>query len=73
MRMAFAYTRILIGMVLMLSGVLIGAPLALALEVGEPAPDFTLPSSTGDSITLSQFRDKKHVLLQFYTMDFNPT
>jgi peroxiredoxin len=60
-------------MVLALTSLLIGATLVLALEAGEPAPDFTLPSSTGDPITLSQFRDKKHVLLQFYTMDFNPT
>ena len=73
MTMVSAYTRILIWIIMPLTSVLLGATLALALEVGELAPDFTLPSSTGDPITLSQFRDKKHVLLQFYTMDFNPT
>lgn len=30
------------------------------------APDFTLPSTTGGSITLSDFRDKKNVLLYFH-------
>src|SRR5882724_368804 len=45
---------------------------APALEVGEEAPDFTLPSTTGEMIRLSQFKGLKHVLIQFYTMDFNP-
>jgi peroxiredoxin len=45
---------------------------ALALEVGDEAPDFTLPSTTGEMIRLSQFNGLKHVLIQFYTMDFNP-
>ena len=45
---------------------------APALEVGEEAPDFTLPSTTGEKIRLSQFKGRKHVLIQFYTMDFNP-
>jgi peroxiredoxin len=60
-------------MYMTLMGVLIGPSLALAVDVGEPAPDFILYSSTGDKVSLSQFKDKKHVLIQFYTMDFNPT
>lgn len=50
-----------------------GAGTATALEVGERAPDFTLPSTTGEEITLSQFRGKKLVLLEFYVHDFGPT
>ena len=46
---------------------------ALALEVGEKAPDFTLPSTTGEQISLSQFRGKQHVLLEFYVRDHAPT
>lgn len=46
-----------------------GAP---ALDVGELAPDFTLPSTTGAPIRLSQFQGRQHVLIQFYSMDFNP-
>lgn len=45
---------------------------ARALEVGDRAPDFTLPSTTGESISLSQFRGKKLVLLEFYAADFRP-
>ena len=46
---------------------------ALALEVGEQAPDFTLPSTLGEPISLSQFRGKQHVLLEFYVRDHAPT
>ena len=45
---------------------------AAALDVGEKAPDFTLPSTTGGEIRLSQFRGKKLVLLEFYGADFSP-
>jgi len=41
-------------------------------EVGEQVPDFTLPSTTGEDISLSQFRGKKFVLLEFYGVDFAP-
>jgi len=43
-----------------------------ALEVGELAPDFTLPSTMGEPISLSQFRGKQPVLLEFYAVDFSP-
>lgn len=35
------------------------------LRAGEEAPDFELSTSNGESVKLSQFRDKKHVLLEF--------
>jgi hypothetical protein len=43
-----------------------------AVDVGDKAPDFTLPSTTGEKITLSQFRGKKLVLIEFYGADFAP-
>jgi len=52
----------------------IGGPgAARALEVGQPAPDFKLPSTFGNDISLSDFRGKKFVLLEFYGADFAPT
>ncbi|MBI4573556.1 MAG: redoxin domain-containing protein [candidate division NC10 bacterium] len=51
----------------------VGAGVATALEVGEQAPDFTLPATTGENISLSQFRGKKLVLIEFYVSDFAPT
>jgi len=44
-----------------------------AVAVGDRAPKFTLPSTTGKKIRLSQFQGKKSVLLFFYSQDFNPT
>jgi hypothetical protein len=52
---------------------LAGLTLAAAVEVGEPAPEFKLPSTFGNDIALSDFRDKKWVLLEFYGADFAPT
>ena len=45
---------------------------AWAVEVGDKAPDFTLKSTNGAKISLSQFNGKKHVLLEFYGADFSP-
>ena len=57
----------------LLTGVLSGAGVATAVEVGEKAPDFTLASTTGKDISLSEFLGKKSVLIEFYGVDFNPT
>lgn len=42
------------------------------VEVGERAPDFELPSTTGGKIRLSDFVGKKNVVLEFYVLDFSP-
>jgi hypothetical protein len=57
----------------LLAGVLSVADVAVAVEVGEKAPDFTLPSTTGKDISLSEFLGKKYVLIEFYGADFDPT
>ena len=44
-----------------------------AVEVGESAPDFKLPSTTGLDVALGDFKGKKWVLLEFYGSDFTPT
>ncbi|HKD11026.1 MAG TPA: redoxin domain-containing protein [Thermoanaerobaculia bacterium] len=44
----------------------------MALKTGDPAPDFTLPATVGDKVTLSDYRGKKSVLLLFYPLDFSP-
>jgi hypothetical protein len=65
--------RRLIVLGLLLTGILMGIGVATALEVGDQAPDFTLPSTTGEEISLNQFRGKNIVLLEFYGVDFAPT
>lgn len=42
-------------------------------NVGDPAPDFSLPASDGQTYSLSQFRGQKHVVLVFYPGDDTPT
>ncbi len=66
-------TKTLFLLCVMLAGILALVGVATALEVGDKAPDFTLPSTTGVKIGLKQFRGKKHVLLEFYIADFGAT
>jgi peroxiredoxin len=40
---------------------------------GELAPNFTLKASTGEDVSLEQFKGSKNVLLIFYPLDFSPT
>ncbi len=46
--------------------------LAVALEVGDKAPDFELDSTKGGKLKLSSLRGK-NVLINFYRADFDPT
>jgi peroxiredoxin len=45
-------------------------PPKTSLKVGDVAPDLTLPSTTAKSITLSEFRGKKNVVLAFFPAAF---
>ncbi len=38
---------------------------AARLRAGEEAPDFSLPTLDGETVRLSAFRDRRHVLLEF--------
>ena len=60
-------------LIALLAGGLLVPGNALAVTVNEPAPDFTLPSTTGEAISLSQFRGKKMVLIEFYGINFATT
>jgi len=44
----------------------------LKVRVGDAAPDFTLPTIDGKSITLSQFRGLKNVVLSFVPAAWTP-
>ncbi|WNS41644.1 thioredoxin-dependent thiol peroxidase [Paenibacillus sp. MMS20-IR301] len=43
----------------------------MTVKLGQEVPDFTLPSSTGEAISLSQYRGRK-VLLYFYPKNMTP-
>lgn len=42
------------------------------LKVGDMAPGFTLADQKNNSVSLSDFRGKKHVVLAFYPLAFSP-
>ncbi|MDM8524448.1 peroxiredoxin [Desulfococcaceae bacterium HSG8] len=44
----------------------------LKVKVGEPAPDFTLPSISGEKVSLSSFKGKKNVVLSFVPAAWTP-
>jgi peroxiredoxin len=46
------------------------APEPQPLKVGDTAPDFTLPATTGGKITLSSYHGKSPVVLAFFPAAF---
>ena len=48
------------------------APADSTLQIGMLAPDFSLPNSDGQAVTLSDFRGKQAVVLYFYPKDNTP-
>jgi peroxiredoxin Q/BCP len=43
----------------------------MALQIGDPAPDFTLPDQDGNPVSLSSFRGQR-VVIYFYPKDDTP-
>jgi peroxiredoxin (alkyl hydroperoxide reductase subunit C) len=44
----------------------------LKVKVGDSAPDFTLPSISGENVTISQFVGKKNVVISFVPAAWTP-
>ena len=49
---------------------LLASPMAMALEVGDKAPDFSLQGSDGNTYSLSQFLGEKPVVIAFFPKAF---
>ena len=67
--------RTTLGLIL-LAAIILGMAWAMpaaAIQVGDRAPHFLLPSTTGKPIALSDFLGKRMVLIEFYHADFGPT
>ena len=45
--------------------------MTIRLQAGDPAPDFSLPSDTGETVTLSDFRGQR-VIVYFYPAAMTP-
>jgi peroxiredoxin (alkyl hydroperoxide reductase subunit C) len=44
----------------------------LKVKIGDQAPDFTLPSVSGEKVTLSQYRGEKNVVVSFVPAAWTP-
>ena len=44
----------------------------LKVKIGDQAPDFTLPSVSGEKVTLSQYRGEKNVVISFVPAAWTP-
>jgi peroxiredoxin len=42
----------------------------MAADIGERAPDFSLPTANNETISLAQFRGQKYVILSFHVFNF---
>jgi len=42
----------------------------IALRFGQPAPDFSLPSTLGRPVSLAEYRGQADVVLGFYCYDW---
>jgi peroxiredoxin len=45
----------------------------MAIAIGQAAPDFTLKDQYDKEVKLSDFKEKKNVVLVFYPLDWSPT
>jgi hypothetical protein len=66
-------SRVFSGTLAALAMVAVTAGPVRAVDIGEPAPDFRLPSTFGRDISLGEYRGKQWVLIEFYGADFAPT
>ena len=53
-------------------GVLKAVDSELKVQIGDEAPDFTLPALKGEEVTLSDYRGKKNVVLSFVPAAWTP-
>jgi len=69
---SYRWQRSLAGMLFAIAALLYGNA-ALALEIGDKAPNFALAASTGKQIKLADFAGKQNLVLFFYIGAFTNT
>jgi hypothetical protein len=65
--------RVVSGVLLLGMLLLLGSDRVLAVQVGDKAPDFSLPATTVEKISLADFVGKKPVVVFFYLYAFTNT
>ena len=72
--MRISVVRAACGLTAVMLTVLLALPVeVVAVQVGDRAPDFKLPATTGGMLKLSDFRGKQMVLIEFYHADWGQT
>jgi hypothetical protein len=64
-------TPVVIAMLLSAILLLLNSSPAMALQAGDKAPDFSLPATTAEKISLADFVGKKPVVVFFYLYAFS--
>jgi thioredoxin-dependent peroxiredoxin len=67
------WTKIMVPMLLGVVLLLLNAIPVMALQAGDKAPDFSLPATTSETVSLDDFVGKKPVVLFFYVYAFTNT
>ncbi len=67
--MARRFWMLLVGAIAGTGAIMAQAP-KTHLKIGDEAPDFTLPSTAGKPIKLSEFRGKQSVVIGFFPAAF---
>lgn len=66
MKMPLSSPRRMLSLILLGAALSLSAATAQAVKVGDRAPEFALPSSTGKPIRLADFSGKKSLVLFFF-------
>jgi cytochrome oxidase Cu insertion factor (SCO1/SenC/PrrC family) len=67
------WTKIMVPTLLGVALLLVASHPAPALQAGDKAPDFSLPATTSEKVSLDDFVGKKAVVLFFYVYAFTNT
>jgi peroxiredoxin len=66
----YRWTRVVVATFVSAAVLLLATGQSLALQVGDKAPDFALPATTADKVSLADYLGKKHVVLFFDIVAF---
>jgi hypothetical protein len=61
----YRWTRVIVVAFVSAAVLLLAASQSLTLQVGDKAPDFALPATTADKVSLADYLGKKHVVVSF--------
>ncbi|MBI3328341.1 MAG: redoxin domain-containing protein [Nitrospinae bacterium] len=67
------WRRVVVALLVSGALLLLSSGRVIALQAGDKAPDFSLPATTAEKVSLADYLGKKPVVLFFYIGAFTPT